>query len=409
MLPRYHSASAANATMQPIPAGERLLFNASLVLASLVLSALAAWRYPVVGADGIQHLMLAREAAASGIVASVGSFTLPLYPVLIGTLHRASSLSLLACAQVLDAALLALLAVNITRFATRLCGEQALAAWIALLVLLFPQLNGYRSVVAPDAGFWALLFGALLPLLRYRTSQRWQDGLCWAAFGLGAAAFRLEALAYLLLLPLVFLRADAPGARSMATARLYGCIGVLLLPPALVLARLGLLQIPLDAIADALHGSARALGDGFVAARTTYASTVLDPHARGMATLSLTAGLLTVLALKAAEVFGILYCMLLGWGVVRRRAALPTAARRTWRALLLIAILIAGCFVLGHRFVGVRDVMALCLLALVPTAQALRSLALAARDARRERAFLFSAGVAIALLLIDGFARTPSA
>ena len=155
--------------------------------------------------------------------------------------------------------------------------------------------------VAPDAGFWALLFGALLPLLRYRTSQRWQDGLCWAAFGLGAAAFRLEALAYLLLLPLVFLRADAPGARSMATARLYGCIGVLLLPPALVLARLGLLQIPLDAIADALHGSARALGDGFVAARTTYASTVLDPHARGMATLSLT-GLALIAVMRRAAV-----------------------------------------------------------------------------------------------------------
>ncbi len=395
--------------MQPIPAGERLLLNASVVLASLVLSALAVFRNPLINADGIRQLMLAREAVASGIVTSVGSFTFPLYPLLIAALHRMSSLSLLTSAQLLDAALLALLTVNITRFATRLCGEQALAAWIALLVLLLPQLNGYRSVVAPDAGFWALLFGALLPLLRYQTSQRWQDGLCWAALGLGAAAFRLEALAYLLLLPLVFLRTDAPGARLMATARLYACIGVLLLAPVLVLTRLGLLQIPLDTVADALHASARELRDGFVEARTAYASTVLDPHARGLATLSLAAGLLTVLALKAAKVFGILYCVLLGWGVVRRRAALPTVTRRTWRALLLIATLIAGSFVLGHRFVGVRDVMMLCLLALVPTAQALRSLALAARDARRERTFLFVAGVAIALLLIDGFVRTASA
>lgn len=119
--------------------------------------------------------------------------------------------------------------------------------------------------------------------------------------------------------------------------------------------------------------------------------------------MSLAAGLLAVLALKSLAVLGPLYCIVLGWGIVSGRAALPAVARGTWRALLAIALLIVGCFVLGRQFVTGRYVMMPCLLALVPAALALRSLSVAARQTGRERTFLLVAGIAIVLLLVDGF------
>ncbi|MCG3168514.1 MAG: hypothetical protein CALGDGBN_00011 [Pseudomonadales bacterium] len=389
--------------MQPTSIADRRHFNVLLVLASVALSVVAILRDPIINDDGVFYLMLAREAATNGIAASFALFDRPLYPILIALLHQASGLPLLAGARLLDAALLALLVVNFTRFAVLLCGERSLAPWIALLVLLFPQLNEYRSFLVRDFGFWALLFGALVPLLRYQATQRWQHGLAWAALGAGAAAFRPEALLYLLLLPLACLRGETKALRAMSAARLYACIGVLVLPPVLVLARFDLLQAPVDAIAGTLHASLRELREGFAAASSSYAANVLDARAQDFAPVSLAAGLLAVLALKSLAVLGPLYCIVLGWGIVSGRAALPAVARGTWRALLAIALLIVGCFVLGRQFVTGRYVMMPCLLALVPAALALRSLSVAARQTGRERTFLLVAGIAIVLLLVDGF------
>jgi hypothetical protein len=384
------------------PDGQRQ-FYLLLIAASCALSALAILRDPVINDDGVFYLMLAREAADGGIGAALAMFDRPLYPILIAALHRGSGLSLLASAHLIDAALLALLAAGFTRFTVALCGDRALAPWAAALVLLYPQLNEYRSYLLRDFGFWALMLTALLPLLRYQGSQRWQDGLAWTLLAVAAAAFRPEALVYLLLMPLACLQGETAAARVMSAARLYACAGLLALPPLLVLARFGLLQAPLDAAVASLETLARSLVEGFSAATAQYATAVLDRRVADLAPASLAAGLLTVVALKFAGALGIVYCVLLAGGAAAGRAGLPEMARGTYRALLAIALLIVVSFVLARQFVTGRYVVMLCLLALVPAAQILRSLAETAQRERRQARFYLVLCLAIAVLAADGF------
>lgn len=380
-------------------------FYLLLIAASCALSALAILRDPIVNEDGVFHLVLAREAAGTGLLAAFAAFDHPAYPLLIAGLHRLSGLSLLASAHLLDAALLALLVASFTRFATTLCGERELAPWVALLVLLFPLLNEYRSFVLRDFGFWALMVSALLPLLRYQATLRWRDGLWWALLGAAAAAFRPEALVYMALLPLSCLRGETLATRIMNAARLYACMGLLALVPLLVLARFDMLQAPLDALAGTLDALAATIADGFAGATARYADAVLDPRVGALAPVSLAAGLMTVLALKFAAAIGLVYCALLGWGVVAGRTGLPAVARATWRVLAGTALLIVATFVLAHQFVAERHLVMLCLFALVPAALALRSLAESARRERRQGAFYLLVGAAIVLLAAEGLVR----
>jgi len=384
------------------PEASQRQFYLLLIAASCALSALAILRDPVINDDGVFYLMLARQIADGG----VGVLTPadgPLYPILIAALHRATGLSLLVSAHLVDAALLALLVTSFTRFTVAVCGERALAPWAALLVLLYPQLNEYRGFVIREFGFWALLLTALLPLLRYRESQRWRHGIAWTLLSAAAAAFRPEALVYLLLLPWACQRGDTPGARAMSVARLYACIGVVALPPLLVLARFDLLQAPLDAALVALEGLAHSIVEGFRSAVAVYAETVLDHRVAGFAPASLAAGLLTVLAMKFAVAFGAIYCGLLAWGVATGRAGLPSVARGTWRVLLGTALLIVATVVLARQFVATRHVVMLCLLALIPGALVLRALAENAARERLQGRFYLLLVAAIALLAADGF------
>ncbi|MBP6381366.1 MAG: hypothetical protein KBG29_06080 [Pseudomonadales bacterium] len=380
-------------------------FHLLLIAASCALSALAILRDPIVNDDGVIYLVLAREAADQGIAAAIALFDRPVYPLLIAWLHQLSGLSLLASAHLLDTALLALLVLGFTRFGVALCGERELAPWLALLVLLFPLLNEYRSFVLRDVGFWALLASSLPVLLRYQASLRWRHGLWWTLLGAAAAAFRPEALIYMALLPLSCLQGETPAVRAMNAARLYACMGLLALVPLLVLARFDMLQAPLDAFAAALESMAATVVEGFAGATARYADTVLDPRVGALAPVSLLAGLMMVLALKFATALGPVYCVLLGWGIATGRAALPSVARGTWRLLAGTALLIVVAFVLGRQFVAGRHLAMLCLLALIPAALALRSLAESARRERRQGAFYLVLGLAIVLLAADGLVR----
>jgi hypothetical protein len=380
----------------------QLQFTILLVVASCVLSALAILGDPVINDDGVFYLVIAGEIANNGIGAGFALFDRPFYPLLIATLHRLSGLSLLLSAHLINAALLALLVVSFSRLAARLGKDPALAFWGALLILLLPQLNEYRSSILRDFGYWALLLSSFLPLQRYQLSQRWQDGLCWAALCIAAAAFRPEALLFALLLPLASVQGETRALALMSGARLYACIGALVLPPLLVLARFDSLQAPMSAVMDIAMGMLHAIPSGFEDAVTRYAGGVLDPRASDQAAFSLLLGLLGVLALKWLTALGPVYVALLGWGMLRRQIALPQPSRLLFRGMLLCCLLLAVGFVLSQQFLTGRYLLLLCIVALLPATLALRTLMLRISRSRRAALHYLLLGLLIALLGADG-------
>lgn len=372
-------------------------FPLLLIAASLAFSALSLLRDPLIDEDGVLYLVVARNFAEHGMAGAFELLERPLYPALIALLHM-SGLSLLVSAQLLDAAFLALMLVCFSRLVATLGADSRLAGWAALLLLLLPQLNAYRSSLLPEFGCWSLLLVSWMVLLRYQQSRRWSDALAWAALGIAAAALRIEALVFALLLPALLSTRKAP----LLAARLYACLGLLALVPLLVLARLGMLQEMLDGVFASGSALADGIVHGFAGATARYAEQVLGAPS-DFAAISLAAGLLALLALEFARALGAIHCGLLIWSIAWHRAGLPEHARPLMRGALLCAVLILAGLLLQRRAVQGRDLLVLCMLALVPCTLALRSLADRARDAGRMRLFGGVTGLAIVLLASQGF------
>ena len=384
----------------------RRIFYTLLVAISLAFSALALLRDPLINDDGVLYLVLAREVLERGVSSAFSWFDKPAYSMLIAWLHAGTGISLIACAHLINAAFIALLVVNFTRFACAIGGDQRLAGWAALVILLFPALNENRSEIVRDFGFWALLVSGLLPLLRYQATQSWRDGVLWALSMLAAAAFRPEALVYAVLLPACSVAFAAPATlplRLMSGARLYACLGVLLLPPILVLGRFDLLQEPLQALIQQAFQTGDDIAAGFHAAVARYAATVLDRRMQDLAALSLVAGLAAILLLKFLHTLGLWYCALLAWGVANGRARLPETGARMHRTLVLVAVLIVSLFLAYRQLLTGRYLMPLALLALVPVASLLRQLSEIASRKGRSSQFGWALGLLMAILLIDSF------
>jgi len=388
--------------MQGSATSRQFQFTILLVLASCALSALAILSDPVINDDGVFYLVIAGEIANNGIAAGFALFDRPFYSLLIAMLHRLSGVSLLLSAHLINTALLALLVVSFSRLAARMGKDPALAFWAALLILLLPQLNEYRSSILRDFGYWALLLSSFLPLQRYQASQRWQDGLWWAALCIAAAAFRPEALLFALLLPLASLQGETRALALMSGARLYACFGALVLPPILVLARFDSLQGPLAAAMDITMGLLQAIPAGFHDAVARYAGSVLNPRAADQAAISLLLGLLAVLALKWLGALGPVYTALLAWGMWRRELALPQPSRMLFLGMLLCCLLLAGGFVLSQQFLTGRYLLLLCILALLPATLALRALMLRVSRSKHAALQYLLLGTLIALLGADG-------
>jgi hypothetical protein len=371
-----------------------------LVAASCALSALAILRDPLINDDGVLYLVLAQTLERDGLEAALALFGWPWYSVLIAALHGLTGLSLVVSAHLLDTALLALLALGFCRLVAILFADPRAFAWAALVLLLLPQLNEYRSYVIRDSGFWALLLSALVPLARFDHSRRWADAAAWTVLVALAALFRPEALVFAVLLPALWLAFEPDAGRLAAVLRLYACLAALALLPLLVLARLG----HLDTAADLLFGGATrlvvAVAAGFDAAVGRYASAVLDRHVADLAGWSLAAGLLMVLVLKFAKTLGLAHLGLLAWGTFTQRARVPDTGRALWRAFAACSLLVVLVFLAWRQFLTGRYLMPLVFAALVPCTLAVRELLERALRRRWRRAALTAL---VVVLLLDSF------
>jgi hypothetical protein len=91
------------------------------------------------------------------------------------------------------------------------------------VISLYPQLNEYRTMLLRDVGFWAFTLLALQQLIGVarasEASAFWRSAVAFV-LSLGAALlFRVEALAYMLLSPCLFLvLRDSQGTRRLGDA-----------------------------------------------------------------------------------------------------------------------------------------------------------------------------------------------
>lgn len=380
-------------------------FFVLVALASLALSGLAILRDPLINDDGVLYLVVAQSITERGFAGAFEIYDKPFYSMLIAALHGLSGISLLGSAHLLDAFFMAVLAVVFVRLAPQLTGDTGVQKWAAALVLLFPQLNEYRSFILRDFAYWALLLSSVLLLLRYLTSHRTRDGLSWGAALLLAAAFRPEALVFAVLLPAgcVLVQPGVPaGQRLRDCAHLYGCLATIVLPLLVALLLSPDSRAMLRGMPAMLLGAPMAIADNFAAASAEFAAHVLGAYAADQAPAALFAALLAVLCLRYLKTFGMLYSIVLAIGAWRLRPRFPSLQGRLLWLHALICVLILMGFLAHRQFLTGRYVIPLCLLSLFPLVIIVRDLFGRAR-ARSHRLGTLVLLTGAALLAIDGF------
>jgi hypothetical protein len=183
---------------------ERLIGLAG-VLASLAASLVHIHFDPLPNPDAVTYLLAAQAWLDDGYAAAAAIYPSPNYSVSIAWLHSATGWSLLTSARCLDALILAALVVALQRLGRAAGASLRTQAIIVGLAILLPELNGYRSFLLRDFGYWMLSTVALVGLVRFAIEPDIRWAAAFAAAGGAAAVYRTEAVALLIFVPAALL------------------------------------------------------------------------------------------------------------------------------------------------------------------------------------------------------------
>ncbi|MEE8262090.1 MAG: hypothetical protein V3R83_06450, partial [Gammaproteobacteria bacterium] len=174
------------------------------VLVSIILSAWAVFLDDVINNDGILYLQIAELLDRGEWQAAFQLYKWPFYPFLISLVAKVPGLDYEYAAHLLNAALTALTVVCFISLVRELGGEKTTILAAAIVILLYPGANEYRSFIIKDTGYIAFYLLSLLYFFRSLRSPGWGQVVAWTSSILVAALFRIEGFVFVAMLPLLF-------------------------------------------------------------------------------------------------------------------------------------------------------------------------------------------------------------
>ena len=192
----------------PVGSKEFLKLCAWTALASLLISVWCVLTNDVINDDGILYVHTARlfaEGNATVALDAMGSSRWPFYPWLIAVSGQSFGIDLEWAAHALNAIALAIAAIFFLAIIRELRPQRTILILAALIFLIFPTVNEYRDQIIRDQGYIAWYLASVWTFLRYYLHPSFVRGMLWLVAAIVAALFRIEGVAFLLLLPLLFL------------------------------------------------------------------------------------------------------------------------------------------------------------------------------------------------------------
>jgi hypothetical protein len=190
----------------------------SVFLGSLILSALAVALDPVINNDAIWYLSVAKlfaQGEYSHAIRADVFYEWPFYAFTIGSLSCITGLPVDTAAYILNALFIAIAVTTFVAIAYELGHKDRRITLLAAMVfLLLPALNDYRSFVIRDFGYLACYAIGLYALLKYANTNHYRYALIWGIVMIFAVLFRSEGVVFLLLAPFYLLLQGVPFSRT---------------------------------------------------------------------------------------------------------------------------------------------------------------------------------------------------
>lgn len=385
---------------------ERPGLYAVVAAASLLLSLWAIYLDPVINSDGVNDVRAAQYFRGAEWRAGIEMAGEPVYAALAAAVSRVSGMSAAYSLYGLNAGLYAVLGVGFVALASVLGGGRRTPLLAAVLVLLFPALNGFRSYISSDAGYWAFYVWSLAYFMHYAAARDRRSLAGWALAGLAALLFAVEGLVFLLVVPLWLLVHERSGGYGRVLKMLViAAAGAVLLAYALWEQEwhshvpVGRLVLhPVDHLAEGWYEMGRGLRFKLEALRGDF----LDRYSRGYDDAALAATLLVMCAAGLVKGLGVVYTILAAWALGVSRRILEPGQRYWWAVFAVVSASLLLVPALVEFAVSARDAMTAALTILATVPPALARLSRKRRDATGFGRWLLP--LALALVVASGTA-----
>ena len=178
-----------------------------IVAASIVLAAqMQAIQHGWINPDSVLYLEAAKHIVIGDIRGAYQIFNWPFYALCIGMVSKLTTFNVHLSAQLLNMVFFGVATASFLKI-IQLAGGKNLALFAGAL-LLFGNLyivGDVLEMLMRDEGFWAFYLTSLVFFIRFYQQKKISDALLWQVTAIIAVLFRIEAITFLLLLPLVFI------------------------------------------------------------------------------------------------------------------------------------------------------------------------------------------------------------
>lgn len=193
---------------------EQLLFTLSIV-GMLVACWIMYIQHGWINDDSVLYFEAARLFSIGEWKSGLALFGLPLYSLLIAALTKATTLNIQLCAQILNAIFIAIAISSLLRIILLAGGDKLTMMMTILLLLSAAYIVGdIVPMLLRDQGFWAFMLTATVFFIKFYRNIHLKDALYWQIFALLALLFRIEAITYITVIPLILLSRPNTGLRQ---------------------------------------------------------------------------------------------------------------------------------------------------------------------------------------------------
>ena len=154
--------------------------------------------------DSVLYFESAKSMTHGNWSQAIEIYNWPLYSACIAATHWMTGLTIEESAQLLNVIFFGMTTFSFLKIISLAGGKQVEIIFGALILFSARHIVGEMlTMQMRDEGFWAFFLTAIVFFIRFIEHQRYRDTLLWQTSIIIAMLFRVEAIGYLLLLPLV--------------------------------------------------------------------------------------------------------------------------------------------------------------------------------------------------------------
>ncbi len=368
---------------------------------------LAAWMQYIqhgwINPDSVLYFEQAKRYVQGDFTGMVALFNWPLYGMCIGSVHQLTGFSIHLSAQCLNVIFFGISVYSFLKLILLLGGSQRTIFFAAALLFSSQYIVGdVLEMLMRDEGFWAFYLSALFFFVRFALLQKNSDAILWQLCIIIAMLFRLEAIAYLLLLPILYLCSTSTpwrerlmdGLRLYSLSLLFGLIVLIYFAqhPEVGMSHFGRLQEVFDA-----HFYT-SLTEKLFTQADIMANDVLERYLDEFAVEGLLLTFAFVLISKSIVATGYLPAAMAYFGIKQKYDAMSPLGRRILLLVLLIGFITASLIIIKRFVLSKRYLVALVWMLLIFASFQLAKLS--RQTNLRSRLLIVAISVVMALGLI---------